>query len=95
VSSNNVNGIEVYDNGSIVVENGAMVANNSGNGLFVLQGGFAKVRQGAIVQGNSANGIAVRNGNVQVGDGDGPATIKNNKQNGIFMRPPRCFQWVG
>jgi hypothetical protein len=86
VSSNNVNGIEVYDNGSIVVENGAMVANNSGNGLFVLQGGFAKVRQGAIVQGNSANGIAVRNGNVQVGDGDGPATIKNNMQNGIFMR---------
>jgi len=43
------------------------------------------VRSGAIIQGNGGNGILVGIGNVTLGDSNGPATIQNNKGDGIFL----------
>jgi hypothetical protein len=63
-----------------------VVANNASHGIYLYNGGSGVVRAGSVIKGNGGNGIYVESGNINVGDGYGPATIQNNAQNGIFMR---------
>ncbi len=78
--------ILVQGSGTAEVDTDPVIANNVSHGIALINGGSVKVRIGAVIQGNGGNGIYIESGNLVVGDGNGPATIKNNKQNGIFMR---------
>ena len=86
VVSNGGDGILVQGSGTAELDTNPVVANNALHGIELHNGGSVKVQIGAVIEGNGGNGIYIESGSLQVGDLNGPATIKNNKQNGIFMR---------
>jgi hypothetical protein len=83
VKSNERDGVAVFG-GS--VRSVGVISNNGRHGISVFNNGTVILDTGAIVASNAANGVLVEDGTVNVGNGDGRATIQSNSANGIYLK---------
>jgi len=63
-----------------------VISNNGRHGISVFNNGTVILDTGAVVAANAANGVLVEDGTVNVGNGDGRATIQSNSANGIYLK---------
>jgi hypothetical protein len=83
VRSNARDGVAVFG-GS--VRSIGVISNNGRHGISVFNNGTVILDTGAVVAANAANGVLVEDGTVNVGNGDGRATIQSNSANGIYLK---------
>jgi Right handed beta helix region len=84
VSSNARDGVQVYGGSARVF--GGVISNNARYGISVFNSGTAILDNGAVITANAMDGVFVEDGTVNVGDGDGSATIQSNPANGIYLK---------
>jgi hypothetical protein len=65
---------------------GGVISNNARYGVSVFYSGTAILDTGAVVTSNAMDGVFVEDGTVNVGNGDGSATIQSNPANGIYLK---------
>jgi hypothetical protein len=65
---------------------GGVISDNARHGVSVFNSGTAILDTGVVVASNAANGVFVENATVNVGNGDGSATIQSNVANGIYLK---------
>jgi hypothetical protein len=84
VGSNARDGVQVF--GGTLRSLGGVISNNARHGISVFNSGTAILDTGVVVASNAANGVLVEDGTVNVGNGDGSATIQANGANGIYLK---------
>ena len=76
----------VRANGGVVHVQGGVISNNGEYGISVFHSATAILDTGSFVASNAANGVLVEDGTVNLGNGDGSATIQSNGANGIYLK---------
>jgi hypothetical protein len=84
VRSNARDGVNVFSGTARAV--GGVISNNARYGISVFNSGTAILDTGAVVASNAADGVLVENATVNVGNGNGSATIQSNSANGIYLK---------
>jgi Right handed beta helix region len=84
VSSNARDGVQVYGGSARVF--GGVISSNARYGISVFNGGTAILDDGAVITANAMDGVFVEDGTLNVGDGDGSATIQSNTANGVYLK---------
>jgi hypothetical protein len=84
VRSNARDGVQVFSGTARAV--GGVISNNARYGVSVFNSGTAILDTGAVVASNAGNGVFVENATVNVGNGNGSATIQSNSANGIYLK---------
>jgi hypothetical protein len=76
----------VRANGGVVHVQGGVISNNGEYGISVFHSGTAILDTSTVVTSNAANGVLIEDGTLNVGNGDGSATIQSNGANGIYLK---------
>jgi hypothetical protein len=84
VGPNGRDGVRV--NGGVVHVQGGAISNNAEYGISVFHSGTAVLDTSTVVAANTANGVLVEDGTLNLGNGDGSATIQSNGGNGIYLK---------
>jgi hypothetical protein len=84
VRSNAQDGVRVFSGTARAA--GGVISNNARYGVSVFNSGTAILDTGAVVASNATNGVFVENATVNVGNGNGSATIQSNAANGIYLK---------
>jgi hypothetical protein len=76
--------VQVYGGSARVF--GGVISSNARYGISVFNGGTAILDDGAVITANAMDGVFVEDGTLNVGDGDGSATIQSNTANGVYLK---------